>query len=102
MFSTTFIVFSVVLVLLVLIYVYWPKKVRVYQGESIYGKYKDLGVGNHTIEQIGFNDIYAIRVQKGLLVTIEYSDNSSTVTSEHLIYPTKLIKKIKIVDENDL
>ena len=36
MFSTTFIVFSVVLVLLVLIYVYWPKKVRVYQGESIW------------------------------------------------------------------
>jgi hypothetical protein len=104
MFSTTFIVFAFVLVLLVLIYIYWPKKVRIYQGESLYGKYKDLEVGNHTIEQIGFKDIYAVRVPKGLLVTIEYSDNSSTVTSEHLIYPypTKIIKSIKIVDEKDL
>ena len=102
MFSKTFIVIASVLVLLVLVYIYWPKKVRVYEGNSLDGKYKDLGIGKYTIEQIGFKEIYAIRIPDDLRVIIDYSDNSSQLQLKTLIYPEKNIKSIEIVNQKDL
>jgi hypothetical protein len=102
MFSKTFIVSVILIILIVSIYYYWPKKVRVYEGKSLDGKYKDFGIGKYTIEQIGFKEIYAIRVPQDLRVIINYSENIYEMTPSSLIYPRENIKSIEIVDVKNI